>query len=70
MENHCYVYETRHGEDALIVALNLDDAPAALPVQELIGRPAEVLAGAGAPPAETLSATEIAPQGWLILRPR
>jgi glycosidase len=70
LENLCYVYETRCGDDALIVALNLDDVPAALPVQELIGRPAEVLAGAGAPPAETLSATEIAPQGWLILRPR
>jgi len=70
LENLCYVYETRCGDDSLIVALNLDDAPAALPVQELIGRPAEVLAGAGAPPAETLSATDIAPQGWLILRPR
>jgi glycosidase len=70
LENRCYVYETRHGDDALIVALNLEDAPAALPVQELTGRPAEVLAGAGAPPAETLSGTEIAPHGWLILRPR
>ena len=70
LENRCYVYETRHGDDALIVALNLADAPAALPVQELTGRPAEVLAGAGAPPAETLSGTEIAPHGWLILRPR
>ena len=26
--------------------------------------------GAGAPPRETVSHTEIAPQGWLILSPR
>jgi hypothetical protein len=25
LENRCYVYETRHGDEALIVALNLDD---------------------------------------------
>ncbi len=70
LENRCYVYETRHGDDALIVALNLDDAPAALPVQELTGGPAEVLAGAGAPPPEVVERTVIAPQGWLILSPR
>ncbi len=70
LENRCYVYETRHGDDALIVALNLDDTVAALPIAELTGRPAEVLAGSGAPPPEVLSSTEIAPQGWLILSPR
>ena len=70
LENRCYVYETRHGDDALIVALNLDDTAVALPVAELIGRPAEVLAGAGAPPPEVVDHTEIAPRGWLILIPR
>jgi glycosidase len=70
LENRCYVYETRHGDDALIVALNLDDTAVALPVAELTGRPAEVLAGSGAPPPEVVEHTEIAPQGWLILIPR
>jgi glycosidase len=70
LENRCYVYETRHRDDALIVALNLDDTAATLAVAELTGRPAEVLAGAGAPPQEVVSDTVIAPQGWLILSPR
>jgi glycosidase len=70
LENRCYVYETRHGDDALIVALNLEDTAVALPIAELTGRPAEVLAGTGAPAPEVLSHTEIAPQGWLILSPR
>jgi glycosidase len=70
LDNRCYVFETRHGDDALIVALNLDDTSAPLPVAELTGRPAEVLAGAGAPPQEVVGHTEIAPRGWLILSPR
>lgn len=70
LENRCYVYETRNGDDALVVALNLDDAAAPLPVAELTGRPAQVLAGTGAPPQETVSHTEIAAQGWLILSPQ
>jgi cyclomaltodextrinase len=70
LENRCYIYETRHGDDALIVALNLEDTATALPVAELTGRPAEVLAGAGAPPQEVVSHTAIAPRGWLILSPR
>ena len=70
LENRCYVYETRHGDDALIVALNLADTAAALPIAELTGGPAEVLAGAGAPPPEVVDRTVIAPQGWLILSPR
>jgi glycosidase len=70
LENRCYVFQTRHGDDALIVALNLDDSPAPLSVAELTGRPAEVLAGTGAPPQDVVGHTEIAPRGWLILRPR
>lgn len=70
LENRRYIYETRHGDDALIVALNLDTTPMSLPVAELTGRPAEVLAGTAAPPAEVLTDTEVPPQGWLILAPR
>lgn len=70
LENRRYVYETRDGDEALIVALNLADTPMPVPVAELTGRPAEVLAGAGAPPREVLDHTEVPPHGWLILGPR
>ena len=69
LENLGYVYQSRHGEDALIVALNLDDTAMPLPVADLAGRPAEVLAGSGAPPAEVVSHTDVPPHGWLILTP-
>ncbi|MCW1960440.1 MAG: alpha-amylase family glycosyl hydrolase [Mycobacterium sp.] len=70
LDNLGYIYETRHGDDALIVALNIADTPLPLAVSDLIGRPAEVLAGAGAPPPEVVTSTEVAPGGWLILIPR
>ena len=70
LDNLGYVYETRHGDDALIVALNVSDAAMPLPVTDLIGRPAEVLAGSGAPPPEVVDSTEVPPGGWLILSPR
>lgn len=70
LDNLGYVYEARHGDDTLIVALNLADTAMPLPIAELIGRPAEVLAGAGAPPSEVVSLTEVIPGGWLILCPR
>jgi cyclomaltodextrinase len=70
LDNLGYVYEARHGDDALIIALNVADTAMPLPVADLIGRPAEVLAGAGAPPAEVVGHTEVVPGGWLILLPR
>lgn len=69
LDNRGYVYETRDGDHALVVALNVDDGPMPLPVAELLGRPAEILAGAGAPPPEVVSHTEVPPHGWLILNP-
>ncbi len=33
LDNRHYVYETRAGDDALLVALNIDDAPMPLPVE-------------------------------------
>ena len=69
LDNRGYVYQTRHGDDALIVALNIDDEPMTLPVGKLVGRPAEVLGGAGAPPQQVVTDAVVAPQGWLVLRP-
>ena len=70
LDNRTYAYRSRSGEDALIVALNVADAPMPLPVVELTGGPAEILAGAGAPPLEEVNQTVLPPNGWLVLAPR
>ena len=70
LTNRFLAYETRHGDDALVVALNVDDVPCALPVESLIGRRAQVVAGTGAPPQEIVSHTTVPSQGWVILAPQ
>ncbi|MGY4709342.1 alpha-amylase family protein [Mycolicibacterium sp. CBM1] len=68
LDNRGYCYQTRSGDDALVVALNIDDAPLRLPVAELLGRPAQLVGGTGAPPQESVTEVVVPPQGWLILR--
>ena len=63
LDNRQYVYETRHDDDALIVALNIADTPSALELSGL------VLGGTGAPPEEVVGEAVVQPHGWLILRP-
>ena len=70
LDNRTYAYRSRSGEETLIVALNVEDDPVPLPVAELTGGPAEILAGAGAPPLEKVSQTLLPPHGWLVLAPR
>ena len=69
VENRRYAYQTHCGGDALLVALNLDGTPMPLAVEQLTGRPAEVIAGTAAPPQEVTGATVVAPNGWLVLKP-
>ena len=69
LDNRTYAYETRNGDDALIVALNIDDSPMRLPVASLIGGPAQLVGGTAAPPEEIVSDVVVPPQGWLVLRP-
>lgn len=69
MDNRGYAYETRNGDDALIVALNIDDAPMTLPVASLIGGQAQLVGGTAAPPEEIVDEVVVPPQGWLALRP-
>ena len=69
LENRFLAYEARHGDDALIVAVNIDDVPFSLPVETLIGRRAQLVAGTGAPPEEAVSTTEVPAHGWQVLRP-
>ena len=70
LDNRGYVYRSHSGDSALVVALNIDDSPMPLPVAQLSGAPAEILAGAGAPPPEVVDATVVPPHGWLVLSPR
>ena len=70
LDNRGYVYATRRGDDVLIVALNIDDAPMPLPVEHLTGRLGEIIAGSGAPPREVVSEAVVGPHGWLILASR
>jgi glycosidase len=63
LDNRHYVYETRHDDDALIVALNIADTPSALELSGL------VVGGTGAPPEEVVGEGVVQPHGWLILRP-
>ncbi len=70
MDNRGYAYETRSGDEALIVALNIDDSPMSLPVATLIGGQAQLVGGTGgAPPDEVVDEVVVPPQGWLVLRP-
>jgi len=69
LHNRFLAYETRHGDDVLVVALNIDDVPCAFPVETLIGRPARLVAGTGAPPEQVVSTAEVPAHGWHVLRP-
>jgi cyclomaltodextrinase / maltogenic alpha-amylase / neopullulanase len=69
LDNRHYVFQSRHGDHALVVALNIDDAALQVGLRELgVGR-AEVVAGSGMPPAEVVDRVQIEPHGWRILRP-
>lgn len=67
VQNRHYVYETRSGEDALLVALNIGDNSLRLAVDELGGGHARVEAGSSAPPQEIVDEVVVEPHGWRIL---
>jgi cyclomaltodextrinase len=67
LDNRHYIYETRHQDDALIVALNLTDAPLNVRLSEIGRREAVVLAGTAAPPEQVVEQAVVGPHGWLIL---
>ncbi|KUI35030.1 alpha-amylase family glycosyl hydrolase [Mycobacterium sp. GA-2829] len=69
LSNRHYVYETRRGDDALIVALNVDDAPLTVPLSETALGRGRVLAGSGAPPSEELEHLTVPPHGWVVVAP-
>jgi glycosidase len=70
LTNTQYVYETRNGDDALLVALNVDDAPLSLSLPELGIDVGQIVAGSSAPPQSVVGEAEIEPHGWLIIAAR
>ncbi len=69
LDNRHYVYEARAGDNALLVALNIDDEPLRLVLSELGTARAEVIGGSAAPPSEVVDTVVVEPHGWRILRP-
>jgi cyclomaltodextrinase / maltogenic alpha-amylase / neopullulanase len=69
LSNRHYVYQSRHGDDALIVALNIDDAAVRVVLAELGVGQGRVIAGSGMPPEEVVDVVSVEPHGWRILRP-
>jgi cyclomaltodextrinase / maltogenic alpha-amylase / neopullulanase len=69
LDNKHYVYQTRNGDNALLVVLNIDDAPLRVGLSELGAGRAQVIGGSAAPPPELVDAVTVEPHGWRILRP-
>ena len=70
LTNRQYVYQTRNGSDALLVALNIDDDALPLSLPDLGFGEGQIVAGSGAPPQDVVTQAEIEPHGWLIIAPR
>ena len=70
LTNRQYVYQTRNGDDALVVALNVDDAPLSVSLPELRLRRGHDRRRVGAPAASVgRREAEVEPHGWLIIAP-
>jgi glycosidase len=69
LDNRHYIYQSRSGDDALVVALNVDDNPLHVVLAELDISTAEVVAGTAAPPQQVVAEMTVEPHGWLIVRP-
>ncbi|SPM42621.1 Glycosidase, partial [Mycobacterium numidiamassiliense] len=69
LNNRQYVYTSRRGDDALMVALNIDDQPLKVALSEWGTARAAVLAGSSAPPQDVVDELAVEPHGWRILQP-
>jgi len=69
LENRHYVYQTRNGDNALLVVLNIDDAPLQVTLSELGTARAQIIAGSAAPSQELVDAVTVEARGWRILAP-
>jgi cyclomaltodextrinase / maltogenic alpha-amylase / neopullulanase len=69
LTNEHYVYQTRNGDDALLVALNIGDEPLRLALPEQGVARAEVIGGSAAPPRDIVDELTVEAHGWRILQP-
>jgi len=69
LTNTEYLYATRNGDDALLVALNVGDAPLSVALPEVGVAQGRIVAGSGAPPQSVVGHVEVEPHGWLIIGP-
>ena len=67
LDNEHYIYETRQDEEALIVALNLDDAALRMYLSEFGLGSARIVAGSGAPAEAVVESLDVEPHGWAVL---
>lgn len=69
LDNRHYVYETRSGDDALLVALNIDEEPLRLTLADVGAPRGQVIGGSAAPPREVVDTLVVEPHGWRIVGP-
>ena len=69
LDNRRYIYQTRQGDEALVVALNIDATPLHVALAEFGMASAQVIAGNAAPAQDIVDAVDVEPHGWRILRP-
>jgi hypothetical protein len=69
LTNKHFVYRVHRDDDALLVALNIDEKPLRVPLAELGFPHAQLVAGSTAPPEQVLDTVVVEAHGWRILRP-
>ncbi len=69
LTNRHYVYRTHSGDDALVVALNVDDTSLRVSLPELGIDGGCLVAGSGMPNEEVVNVVEVAAHGWAIIAP-
>jgi cyclomaltodextrinase / maltogenic alpha-amylase / neopullulanase len=69
MTNEQYLYRVSHGDDALIVALNIADKPMRITLSEFGIGGGRIVAGSGMPGEDRVHSLEVAPHGWAVVEP-
>jgi cyclomaltodextrinase / maltogenic alpha-amylase / neopullulanase len=68
LANRQYVYQSRHADATLLVALNISDDELVVTLPDYGFRAAGVLGGTGSPPPDTLERAVVGAHEWLILQ--
>lgn len=69
LTNDQYLYRVSHGDDALIVALNIADEPMPITLSEFGIDGGRIVAGSGMPGEDRVAALDVAPHGWAVVKP-